>query len=211
MIERYLKAKHWQVFLLTFALPFVVHIVMTFSFVSQTMPFHPMEPGEVPEFQSTVFLIFGTITLLYVVFLFGWYWSVAIGLKDSLPKELKLKYQRFKIFFYSPLIYFCLFGLFIYYFAGLIESNSQPDFSILLPMLLLLFILHFYSIFCIVFIMYFTAKTIRSVEIKREAHFSDYILYFFLIWFFPIGVWILQPKINDFVSQGNGSEKLLDD
>lgn len=211
MIERYLRAKHWQVFILTFALPFVVHIVVTLSFVTQIQPLDPLQPREAPDFPLNIFIVFGIVMLFYIVFLFGWYWSVAIGLKDRLPKELELKYQRFKIFFYSPLIYFCFIGFFMSYFFSFAQSNTEPDFGILVPMILLLVLLHIYSMFCMIFIMYFTAKTIKSVELQREAHFSDYILYFFLIWFFPVGVWILQPKINEFVSGGEGDENLLDE
>ena len=208
MIERYLKAKHWQVFILTFGLPFLIQFVMMFTIFSQLQP---LRPGEVPEFQFNMFWIFGIVMLIYIVFLFGWYWSVAIGLKDRLPKELELKHQRFKLFFFSPLIYFCFLGFFMSYFLSLAQNNMEPSFGLLFPMILILILLHFYSIFCMIFIMYFTAKTIKSVELQREAHFSDYILYFFLIWFFPVGVWILQPKINSFVSGSNRDENLLDE
>ena len=47
--------------------------------------------------------------------------------------------------------------------------------------------------------MYFAAKTIKCVELKRNVTFSDIAGEFFLIWFFPIGVWILQPRINKLI------------
>jgi hypothetical protein len=60
--------------------------------------------------------------------------------------------------------------------------------------------------------MYFTAKTITSVEMKKETHFSDYIGDFFLIWFFPVGIWFLQPRINRLLEEQNFTEyeELLD-
>lgn len=208
MIQFYLKAKHWQVFLLTFVLPFLFQIVMTGAVIIQ---FQSLEPGEVPKFPSNLFLLFAIVMLLYITFLFGWYWSIAIGLKEKLPQELKLKYERFKVFFFSPLVYFILFGFFMSYFSELILNGEEPNFVFLLPIFLLVFLLHFYSMFCMIFIMYFTAKTIKSIELQREAHFSDYVLEFFLVWFLPVGIWILQPKINSFLSEGKGNEKLLDD
>jgi hypothetical protein len=47
--------------------------------------------------------------------------------------------------------------------------------------------------------MYFAAKTLKTVELKREATFSDFVGEFFLIWFNFIGIWILQPKINKII------------
>ena len=40
------------------------------------------------------------------------------------------------------------------------------------------------------------AKTIKTAEQKRKLDFGDFAGEFFLMWFFMIGVWILQPKIN---------------
>lgn len=60
--------------------------------------------------------------------------------------------------------------------------------------------------------MYFVAKTITSVEMKKESHFSDYIGDFFLIWFFPVGIWFVQPRINKIILDNSESKQteLLD-
>lgn len=44
------------------------------------------------------------------------------------------------------------------------------------------------------------AKTIKTVELQKKVTFSDFAGEFFLLWFSPIGIWILQPKINKFAS-----------
>ena len=204
MIQFYLRAKHWQVFLLTFALPFVSQIVMTGGFIIQLQP---LEDGGVPQFPINLFLVFGVVMLLYVAFLFSWYWSVVFGLRDKLPAGLKLKYNRFKIFFFSPLIYFLCLGFFFSYFFNLVQDNEAPNFVFVIPVFLVVFLLHFYAMFCMIFIMYFTAKTIKSVELQKEAHFSDYFLEFILVWFLPIGIWMLQPKINSFNLENGEKDK----
>ncbi|MBI3240197.1 MAG: hypothetical protein HYZ43_15335 [Flavobacteriia bacterium] len=43
---------------------------------------------------------------------------------------------------------------------------------------------------------------LKSVELQREAVYTEYSSDFFLIWFFPVGVWSIQPRINRIV-QGN--------
>jgi hypothetical protein len=44
------------------------------------------------------------------------------------------------------------------------------------------------------------AKNIKSIEIKHEAKFQDYSKIFFGLWFFPIGVWFIQPRIRNIVN-----------
>ena len=48
--------------------------------------------------------------------------------------------------------------------------------------------------------LYKAAKTIKTVELQKKVTFSDFAGEFFLLWFSPIGIWILQPKINKFVA-----------
>ena len=33
-------------------------------------------------------------------------------------------------------------------------------------------------------------------ELQKEATFNDFVGEFFLIWFYPIGIWFVQPEIN---------------
>lgn len=51
--------------------------------------------------------------------------------------------------------------------------------------------------FCTVYTMYFAAKTIKLAELQRPVTFTDFADEFFLIWFFPIGIWFVQPRINE--------------
>lgn len=50
-------------------------------------------------------------------------------------------------------------------------------------------------LFCI----HFNAKLLKSVELKREAMFSEFSSDFLLILFFPIGIWIIQPRLNKII------------
>jgi len=44
--------------------------------------------------------------------------------------------------------------------------------------------------------LYFNAKALKTAELQKPLTFSDFAGEFFLLWFFPIGIWILQPRIN---------------
>jgi bacteriorhodopsin len=59
--------------------------------------------------------------------------------------------------------------------------------------------LHLFSMFYIFYTLYFAAKTVKTVELQREVTFSDFAGEFFLIWFYPVGVWIIQPKVNKMI------------
>jgi hypothetical protein len=66
-------------------------------------------------------------------------------------------------------------------------------------LMIIVFPLHLFSMFCIFYCLYFVAKTFKTVELQREVQFSDFAGEFFLIWFFPVGIWVIQPKINKMI------------
>ncbi len=135
--------------------------------------------------------------------LFGWYYSLTIGLQNKLPSGMIMKVNRFKIFMAIPFIYILAISMFLTSILSAVSAEGVPDFSMVGIFMLLVIPLHFFSIFCIIYIMYFTAKTIKSVELQRRAEFSDYIGEFFLLWFSFIGVWFIQPKVNKFLNNRN--------
>jgi hypothetical protein len=49
---------------------------------------------------------------------------------------------------------------------------------------------------CFFYCIHFASKSLKAVELQRTVTFRDYVADFFLFWFFPIGVWFIQPKIN---------------
>jgi hypothetical protein len=81
----------------------------------------------------------------------------------------------------------------------MVSNSETPDFALIAAAMAIILPLHLFSICCIVYCLYFVAKTFKTVELQRETTFSDFVAEFFLIWFYPIGVWVLQPKINRMV------------
>lgn len=131
--------------------------------------------------------------------LLGWQWSVAIGLQKYLPQGIQMKVTKFKTFFIIPVIYILLiligitFVFSIHFFGNTsFDTNAAAAFLLIIP-------IHLFSMFCLIYCLYFVAKTIKTVELQRPVSFSDFVGEFFLVWFFPIGVWILQPRINKII------------
>ena len=193
MIERFLKAKRWQLFLLLVGLPFVFYLIIMgpvlFNLDAEKYP----EPAIMTDYYA----IFPTLMIIISCLLFCWIWSIAIGLQKKIPQHLKMKVKKFKIFFFIPVIYMLLLALFIGISFGLpYKAGNESDSIIFGGMVLIFVLLHLVSMFCIFYTIYFAAKTLKTVELKREVRFGDFAVEFFLFWFYFIGIWILQPKIN---------------
>jgi hypothetical protein len=181
MINYYLKAKHWQIFILMIGVPILFQVFAIIYLI-------------ISKDSILTFSIFPIFMLLFMSVFFGWFWSIGVGLNKFLPQESNLNITKFKIFLLIPFFY-VIFLMFSMLSFG-VFSDSPPSngmfgisFAIIIP-------LHLFSMFCMFYIMYFCSKTIKSIELKREAIFSDYVGEFFLLWFYMIGIWILQPKIN---------------
>ena len=188
-MDIFLRAKHWQLFLLTFGIPFVFQIVFMVSIFSNIQ--HNQNPQNIFE----PFKYFIPVMVLFAGTLLGWQWSVATRLQKMIPTGLRMNVTTFKVFFFIPVVYMlCIFVFMGYVFSGnLMETFNGPSvfvaFAVIFPV-------HIFSMFCLFYCLYFVSKTFKTAELQRPVSASDYLGEFFLIWFFPIGVWIIQPKIN---------------
>jgi hypothetical protein len=138
------------------------------------------------------------VIAIYLGSFMGWMWSMAIGLQKKIPADVMLKVKRFKYFFFFPVIYLPLFVIAMVYFAGSIAiSGGQPDVTSIGLLFTIIAPFHLFSMFCMFYCLYFVSKTIKTAELQREVSFSDYAGEFFMLWFYPIGVWFIQPKVNE--------------
>jgi hypothetical protein len=195
----FLRAKHWQLFLLTFGIPLLAEIIFM-SYIFSQLITHPNTVTNV-SLVFNYFKFFPFIMLLFMGGLLGWQWSVAIGMQKLVPDGVKMKVGKFKIFFFVPVVYLTLLMIFIFFVFPMDFSNPNDfvpgfliGFAIIMPV-------HLFSMFCLFYCIYFVSKTLKTVELQKEVVFADFALEFFLVWFFPIGVWILQPKINKIVAE----------
>ena len=196
MINLFLKAKHWQLFLLTFGIPLILQAVIMglimVSFSTQT------DPDPTIVFKYLKFFL--VMMILFMGVFYAWFWSVAIGLQSKVPETINMKVGKFKIFFFISVAYlvFTMVGmvLLMNYF---IATQMEPNIGYIIGVIALIIPLQLFAMFCIFYTMYFVAKTIKTVELQRPVQFSDFVGEFFMIWFYVIGIWILQPKINKMV------------
>lgn len=195
MINKFLNAKHWQIFLLGFGIPMFFQFLFMYSVIAGMNDQGELDPDVFFSFMSFL----PVIIVLSMGILFGWFWSISIGLQDKVPENVKMKVGNFKVFFFIPLIYISLISLLIFSMMSMIAGMIASTVS--LVGIGLIFFLHMFSMCCIFYVMYFAAKTFKTVELQREVSFSDFVGEFFLLWFFPIGIWFLQPKINKMMEE----------
>jgi hypothetical protein len=187
MIDKYLKAKHWQIFLAILVLPFTLHMIFMPLTLSEDDPTLAMK-------------IMPIISVVFMAGFFGWFWSIAVGLQSRIPKEIRMNAKRFKAFLFIPVIYiFLTFTVLDSMIFEPIENGAEPEGHVIGWMMAIIVPLHIFSMYCIFYSLYFVAKTFKTVELQREVSFSDFAGEFFMIWFFPIGVWVIQPKLNKMI------------
>jgi hypothetical protein len=198
MTEKFLKAKHWQLFLLTFGIPMIFQFVMMGTMFANVVSRNNPDP----TFMFNNMKFFSIMMILFMGVFFGWFWSVAVGLQSKVPQDVKMKVKKFKVFFFIPIVYLLFITLFMgIQMNGLMTNGTEPSGGLISGLVVVIVPLHLFSMFCIFYSLYFVAKTFKTVELQREVTFSDFAGEFFMIWFYPIGIWIVQPKINKMVKE----------
>ena len=178
-MDFFLRAKHWQIFTLLIVIPSCLQI---FLFINNDF--------------DLLLKISPAFGILYIVVFIGWLWAIGTRLHHKLPVKRRTNLMIFKVILLVPIIY--VLGVSIYLamvIMGLVPSDSPPLF-IMKDIVREVFPLHILSMFCLFYAFWNNAKTIKSIELQRPVTFSDFSEEFFLMWFFPIGIWVIQPKIN---------------
>ncbi|SRR5713101_6930298 len=169
----FLRAKHWQIFLLLFAVPTVAEFA-TIGFVKTNIRFWS-------DLNGATLLSLGAMLLSLLCFL-AWYWSMGSFLTSIVDSELKLNQGFFRFALLYPLLYVPIF----FWFALTPGLGSA---AFIIP-------LHLFCMFCLFYGLYFVSKNLVMAETGKPASFYNYAGPFFLIWFFPIGIWFIQPRLN---------------
>jgi hypothetical protein len=174
-----LRLKHWQFFVLLILMPCIPTLLFTSPAQIQTNPFQAL-------------IILMIMTLIQMLLVCIWLHTLSSWSYRRLPAQVVGNFHllKFRIFLSVPVLYMALF-------LFLIMTNPLNP-SILLPVVLL----HLFSMFCVFYCLYFTAKILKSAETQiLQKSFGGFSEEFFLLWFFPIGIWILQPRINKFFAK----------
>jgi len=178
-MTKLLTLKHWQLFCLLFGLPFIFQFVYAGTIV-------------VNQGAAVYFWIFPIIMILFISLFFGWLYALSTNLHKKLPATVPMNLSLFKTFLIIPAVYLLAISIGMLSMFSTITPDNPPN-----PVIIVMILpVHLFSMFCIFYCFYFNAKALRAVELQRPVTFSDFSGEFFLIWFYPVGIWLLQPRIN---------------
>lgn len=142
--------------------------------------FLALAPNFDEDVQSGKLSIVTVYTVLLNFILLGWYFSIGTILNVGAEKEVK----QFR--------YNCVFLLsFIIVLLILLTLLK----SLLEDYVLIVVIAVFYYIYVFFKVIFYCSRCL-SKHIDKTVNSPSIIGYVFLLWFFPIGIWIIQPKIN---------------
>ena len=170
----FLRAAHWQIFLLMSGL-YATELLIGVSVIGVG----PVPAKNVPLL--TVLLLQATAMFVFGVF-FLWLWSMGSFLNYLVKPPLRVDFRVFRFALVFPLLYGLAFPL-------LVLGPRTFDANLILA-------IHLFMMLCVLCAFRFVSKSLALVEETRFLTFRDYYGYFFLLWFFPVGVWWIQPKIN---------------
>jgi len=189
MIKKFLKAKHWQIFLLTVGLQTLFQVKL--------IPF-------IVDLNNTKITLYA-IPILIILSLSGFYlyfWTVTIGLQKELSDSLKLKIKGFKIKYFYLLIHLIGFSIIgVVSFLGLFDDYFANRGGFLFGPQMIFIPFHLFAIYSFFSLLYTISKAIGRLKYNDRVSFSKNIGIFLLLFLFPIGIWIIQPKINKLIKK----------
>jgi hypothetical protein len=119
---------------------------------------------------------------------FSWLYSVGSRLGRELPVGMKMHRTALALSLIVPALYELVF-IWIDWVKSVLDLPAEVwSLAVLLG--------NIPSLLCVIYALVIVAKTLRSVELERSVHFSDYAGELILIFFYPVGVWFIQPRVT---------------
>ncbi|MGQ1947893.1 hypothetical protein ACT3CD_12425 [Geofilum sp. OHC36d9] len=182
-MSKYLLARHWHYFVGGFVLPFVI------LFVGFNVPFY--------VFNGAMVFISGALAVVIselVIYL--WLWKGGQFLSERIESHSAKRFRLFKWLVILPMILILLVFI-AWLIASLVMGMGKismanwlmASLNVIIPMQIIFVLSRIYCFF-------YVAKWLKSVELKRNAKFSDFYMDFLWLLIFPIGIWLIQPRVN---------------
>jgi hypothetical protein len=190
-MQIFLKLKHWQLFLLL-----TVPSVLVLGTALYAIVFFLLQA------KSFLFLV----VAFNVAVRLSWCNAVVAGLQDLQPPGVKNNRKLIKAFSTFATTTFLLGGTYVAARSLFLPVPAPTLGGMFVYLLALLF-----SFFCVIYCSWHAAKTLTTATHYKEfAHTQYYdvmskphpIADFLLIWFFYVGIWFLQPRVQKMVSGG---------
>ena len=184
MSRFFLSLKHWQLFLLILVLPLLIDSVFMYTEI--------IDKG--PERESLNFRLNMMMSgFVMAVMLYGWHISIVNGLVPKIKEGVRPKSNKFFLAVLYILVYFVVVTVFYLF--------DVKNFAVIIPF-------HLLAMFCVLYTLWFCAKVKKTAELQKKVSFMDFFGEFFLLWFFPIGIWFIQPHLNKLSQTADKNRRL---
>lgn len=203
MKDFFLGAAHWKVFLATAGIPIIIQIIAqgaSYS-INPAINQSTLNPEEVLGFVKVFMLAYFGVLIFFLYAQFTWLWQVSTSFQVLLPEGESLNLRIFKMLFTLPLIAMVVMAYAFYNVFEMIQSQEFDfvSFGLIFLMATIMFP-------TVLYLMYVPAKTIKSAEAGAKLKFGEFAGEFFLVVFFFIGVFALQPRVNALYAKLKGEE-----
>ncbi|HTD97881.1 MAG TPA: hypothetical protein VK668_01275 [Mucilaginibacter sp.] len=141
----------------------------------------------VPYFLTSIPYFGNLFYITGIVMYVGWPYAIGTRMHALMPDKLKPGITLFKYCCIILIVIIITLNTWQVYFGGTtFLSRYQVSDFVILPILL----------FLIFYIWMFAPRMLESVIEGRMVYRSDSLRAFFGFWFFPIGVWYIQPIVH---------------
>ncbi len=218
MLNPILKVKHFVFFILVYALPSLIQIFQVQTFtqrITENIENAEQVDAALLEMFYSMFAMLPIIAGIPIIVMTIWLIAVGTGLQEYQPEKLRKNTTIFVLmnFIGAGLSFYLVFKIInftTYFFNNLLYQINSADLESFSPNLSELTTIPIFALVTLLvymYLYYFTAKTIKIAETKKDLSFGDVIGEFFLIIFYPIGIWVLQPRINQVVESNEKTYK----
>ena len=178
MVDFFLRAKHWQIFALTWGIYGAAQVTLTALAPSGALSL---------AHNFRFILLFETLMFPFVLCFMGWLWSMGSFLYSLVKPGLGPDIFLFRVAVgYTTL----------YLLTAVVLFLTVND-VIVLP-------LHLFAIICLIYVFYFVAKSLVLTNKRRHVTVGDYGWSLVLLWASFLGVWMIQPRINQLYAERKG-------
>jgi hypothetical protein len=168
----FLRAKHWQIFALTWGIYGAGQVTLTAL----------APPGALSLTNNLRFiLLFEVLIFPFVLCFMGWFWSMGSFLYSLVKPGLRLNLSLFRAAVAYTTLYLLTAVPFFLKFNGRILE------AILIPM-------HLLAMLCLIYVFYFVAKSLVLTNKRKDVTLGDYVWSLVLLWASFLGVWVILTR-----------------
>ena len=166
----FLRAKHWQIFILVFGVCLIGQVVLVTGA-------HSSE-----ELGRASLMRLGLAVALTMLGFVLWFWSVGKFLCSLVHPDLRPRLTFFRAAIIWPVV-------FAFAVPSFFMSPEPGLFAVMVAGQL-------FAMVCLIYDVHFVAKTLALVVTGERKSLPDFGGTFVLLWLFPVGIWVIQPQIN---------------